>query len=132
MKTRIPFALLTAVTLFAASCGLSEKEKTAFLQAKKAKNDSLHIAEIQALQEEESYRATLRDSLTAYTNLLTRQQNALAKLRLETQATSQESKLESLKLEHINLQFALQHSTDQIAQLQSQLKISFRSQTASK
>jgi hypothetical protein len=126
MKTTIPLTLLTAATLLAASCGLSEKEKIAIVQAQKAKSDSLHVAEIKALKDEETYRASLRDSLTKYTTLLTRQQTALTRLRSQMQQTGEGPKLESLKLEQINLQFAIQHSTDQISQLQRGLSIAKR------
>jgi len=121
MKQSILVMLIAAVaTLLATSCGPSASEKIALLQAQKAKNDSVRIAELKALKEEDAYKASLRDSLTAYSDLLTRQQKSLAQLRANSLASNDQ--LSPTKIvELTNLRFAIQHSQDQISQLRYQL-----------
>jgi len=109
-----------ATTLLVAACGRSTTQTTAMLEAQKAKNDSIHIAEIKATQDAQAYQASLRDSLTAYNNLLTHQQKALNQLQSavnsgETQMTQDRT------LELTNLRFAVQHSQDQISLIKRQL-----------
>lgn len=112
--------LILATTLIAASCGLSDKERTTILQAQKAKNDSVRIAEIRAVKDEETYKASLRDSLSSYTSLLTRQQRSLAEFK--ARLNSGEAQLTPNKtVELTSLEFAVQHSQDQISQLRRQL-----------
>ena len=80
MKPTIIFALLATIIL-ATSCGLSEKEKVAILQAQQAKDDSIRVAQIKQVKDEDAQRSALGDSLSAYNTLLIRQQNALVQLR---------------------------------------------------
>lgn len=120
MRPIILSILIVAIALIATSCGPSASQRTAMLQAQKAKNDSLRIAELKAVKDEEAYKASLRDSLIAYNDLLTRQQKSLAQLRANTLASNdQMSPTKTVEL--TNLRFAIQHSQDQISQLKRQL-----------
>jgi hypothetical protein len=144
MKPTIIFALLATIIL-STSCGLSEKEKVALLQAQQAKDDSIRAAQIKQVKDEDAQRTALGDSLSAYNALLTRQQSALVQLRTaiytandemtqikafhlgrlpkdqETQVQNQELKIQSLILEQSNLQTAMQHSFQEIAQIKTEL-----------
>lgn len=136
MKTIAFFATI----LLLASCGLSEKERTAFLQAQKAKDDSARMADIQRLKDAETFRSALSDSLAAYSTLVAHQQESLTRLRAviytandeltelkqspqarETQVRKQEQKIQSLVVEQISLQASLEHNQAQITQIRSQL-----------
>jgi hypothetical protein len=135
MKPTVLFASL----LLLASCGPGEKERIAQLQAQKVKEDSVRIAEIQRLKDAEAFRSALNDSLTAYNTLVTQQQNALAQLRTAIYAANdelsqiresspgrdqvqrQELKIQSLIVQQITLQSAMQHSQAEIKQIRSQL-----------
>jgi len=127
-----------ASILLLASCGPSENEKIALLQAQKAKDDSIRTADIQRLKDAELFRAALSDSLTAYTTILTRQQNELTHLNAviyaandemaeiknsgrETQVRNQELKVQSLLVQQISLQASVQHSQVEINQIKKQL-----------
>jgi len=112
--------IAAAAALLATSCSLSASEKTALLQAQKAKNDSVRIAGLKALKEEDAYKASLRDSLTAYNDLLTHQQRSLAQMRA-TSLASNDQMSPTRTVELTNLRFAIQHSQDQISQLKRQL-----------
>jgi chromosome segregation ATPase len=141
-----PISLLTFILLLAScgllltSCGLGEKEKTARLQEQKAKDDSLHIAELQRLKEAESFRSALNDSLSAYTAQLTHQQHDLAQLRTAIYAANdelseikqshpdqapqvqrQEMKIQSMLVQQISLQSSAEHLQAEITQIRSQL-----------
>jgi len=127
--------------LLLASCGSNEKEKIAQLQAQKAKDDSIRTADIQRLKDAELFRSALRDSLTAYTTLLTQQQNALTRLRTaiytandemdqikearsgrsSKEVRNQELKIQSLLVEQISLQASLEHCQVAINEIKSQL-----------
>jgi hypothetical protein len=131
--------LLFASLLLLASCGLSEREKMAQLQAQKVRNDSIRIADVQRLKDAEAFRSALNDSLTAYNTLVTQQQNALNQLRAtiyaanaelsqikefrsgQGQVQKQELKIQSLIVQQITLQSAMQHSQAEIKQILSQL-----------
>lgn len=119
MKTPLLPALF-ATTLLAAACGPSASEKTAMLLVQKAKSDSIRTTEIKAIQDEQAYQASLRDSLTVYNDLLTRQQKALT--QLETAINSGDIEMNQTRtLELTNLRFAVQHSQDQISLIKRQL-----------
>ena len=134
-----PTTLLIAILLLA-SCGPSEKEKIALLQAQKAKDDSTRIAEIQRLKDAEVFRSALSDSLSAYNTLLARQQKDLAQLRTAIYAANdelseikqshpdqapqvqkQELKIQSMLVQQISLQSSAEHLQSEIAQIRSQL-----------
>lgn len=134
-----PIAIFASVLLLA-SCGLNEKERTALLQAQKAKDDSAKTAEIQRLKDAETFRSALSDSLAAYSTLVAHQQDALNKLRTviysandeltelrqspqarESQVRKQEQKVQSLVVEQISLQASLEHTQAEITQIRSQL-----------
>jgi hypothetical protein len=132
---------LCAFVLSLTSCGLSEQERTAVLQAQKAKDDSIRMADLQRLKDAATFRSALSDSLSAYTTLLAHQQEALTRLRAVIYAANdeltrireshpgqtskaqekQEQKVQSLLVEQISLQAALEHSQAAIAQIRSQL-----------
>ncbi|HEX3934269.1 MAG TPA: hypothetical protein VHW43_06290, partial [Puia sp.] len=119
MKPTIIFPFLATI-LLATSCGLSQKEKIDLLQAQQAKDDSIRVAQIKQVKDDEAQRTVLGDSLSAYNALLARQQSALVQLRTaiytandemtqikafhlgrlpkdrETQVQSQELKIQSL------------------------------------
>jgi hypothetical protein len=142
-----PILLLAfaATILLATSCGLGDKEKTAILQAQQAKDDSLRVAQIKQVKDQDALRSALRDSLSAYTILLDRQQSAMVQLRTtlytanddmtqikafhlgrlpkdrEAQVKNQELKIQFLILEQSKLQTSIQHSTEEIAQLKSEM-----------
>jgi len=144
MKPFFPLAF-SATILLATSCGLRDKEKTAILQAQQAKDDSLRVAQIKQVKDQDALRSALRDSLSAYTTLLDRQQNAMVQLRTslytanddmtqikafhlgrlpqdrEAQVKNQELKIQSLILEQSKLQTSIQHSTEEIVQLKSEM-----------
>jgi hypothetical protein len=144
MKPIFLLALSTTI-LLATSCGLRDKEKTAILQAQQAKDDSLRVAEIKQVKDQDAMRSALRDSLSTYTSLLDRQQSAMVQLRTtlytanddmsqikafhfgrlpkdrEAQVQNQELKIQSLILEQTKLQTSIQHSTEEISQLKSEL-----------
>ena len=144
MKPILLFAF-SATILLATSCGLRDKEKTAILQAQQAKDDSLRVAQIKQVKDQDALRSALRDSLSTYTTLLDRQQNAMVQLRTtlytanddmaqikafhlgrlpkdrEAQVQSQELKIQSLILEQTKLQTSIQNSTEEIAQLKSEM-----------
>ena len=144
MKPTILLALPVTIIL-ATSCGLSQKEKVAILQAQRAKDDSIRLAQIKQVKDEDGQRSALADSLSAYNTLLTRQQSALVQLRTaiytandemtqikafhfgrlpkdrETQVQSQELKIQSLLLEQSNPQTAIQHSFQEIVQIKTEL-----------
>ncbi|WP_431213579.1 hypothetical protein ACQ86N_01265 [Puia sp. P3] len=127
--------------LLLASCGPSEKEKIALLQAQKAKDDSAHTAEMQRFKDAEVFRSTLCDSLAAYSALLTRQQSTLTQLRTAIYTANdelteiktshagqpshdqekQELKIQSLIVQQITLQSEMQHNQAEISQIKSQL-----------
>lgn len=136
--------LLVAVVSLA-SCGLSEKEKTALLQAQKAREDSIRTADIPRLKDVQAQRSALSDSLASYNALLTRQQKGLIQLRSaiynandelvqikkfrsgrtpdeqETQVHNQEMKIQSLLVKQITLQSEMEHNQSEIAQIKAQL-----------
>jgi hypothetical protein len=138
---------LSVMAVFATSCGLSEKEKTEILQAQQTKDDSIRVAEIQKVKDEDALRSAFSDSITNYNNILVRQQNALVQLRTsiymandemtqikafhlgrlpqdkETQINSQELKIQTLVLQQSNLQTAIQHTVESIARLKSELVV---------
>ena len=143
MKPIILMALAATMTL--AACGISEKEKTALLQAQQAKDDSTRLAQIQQVKAEDTERSALRDSLSSNTTFLTREQNAMVQLRTciymandemtqikafhfgrlpkdrDAQIQNQEVKIQTLLLQQSNLQTAIQHTTVAIAQLKTAL-----------
>ena len=80
MKPMI-LAILSATMLLAASCGLSEKDKIALLQAQQAKDDSIRVAQIKQVKDEDALKSALSDSLSACTRLFNLQQNAMIQLR---------------------------------------------------
>lgn len=137
-----PIILMTlAATVMLASCGISEKDKTALLQAQQAKDDSTRLVQIQQVKAEDTERSALRDSLSSNTTFLAREQNALVQLRTSiymandemtqikafhfgrlpkdrgAQIQNQEVKIQTLLLQQTNLQKAIQHTTAAIAQL---------------
>ncbi|MBS1604610.1 MAG: hypothetical protein JST42_18235 [Bacteroidetes bacterium] len=131
---------LFAPLLILASCGLSEKEKTALLQEQKAKDDSTRTAELQRLKDAQQFRSALSDSLTAYNTLVARQQKDLAQLRAtiyaakdalsgikqshsdqSSQVQQQEQKIQSLLVQQISLQASLEHNQAEITRIRSQL-----------
>jgi hypothetical protein len=142
MKPIILMALATTMML-ATSCGVSEKEKTALLQAQQAKDDSIRLAQIQQVKEEETERSALRDSLSSNTAFLAREQNALVQLRTaiymandemtqikgfhfgrlpkdrDAQIQNQEVKIQSLLQQQTNLQTTIQHTIGIIAQMKT-------------
>ena len=119
MKTTFLAALFIA-TLLAAACGPRTSEKTAMLQVQKAKNDSLRIAEIKATRDAQAYQASLRDSLTVYNDLLTRQQKALT--QFQAAINNGDAQITQTKtVELTNLRFAVQHSQDEISLIKRQL-----------
>jgi hypothetical protein len=144
MKPTIIFAFLATI-LLTTSCGLSQKEKNDLLQAQQAKDDSICVAQIKQVKDENAQRSALGDSLSAYNTLLAHQQSALVQLRTtiytandemtqikafhlgrlpkdrETQVQNQELKIQSLILEQSNLQTAMQHSLQEISQIKSEL-----------
>lgn len=144
-----PMMLLafSAITILATSCGISDKEKTALLQAQQAKDDSIRVAQIKQVKDEEALRSALGDSLSVYNNLLGRQQNALIQLRTEiytandemtqiksfhfgrmpqdkeNQIRNQELKIQSLIMAQSNLQQAIQTTTEKITAIKAELEI---------
>jgi hypothetical protein len=144
----IILAALSATILLASSCGLSDKEKTALLQAQQAKDDSLRVAEIKQVKDEEATKSALSDSLSAYNDLLLRQQNALVQLRTEiytandemtqikgfhfgrmpqdreNQIRNQELKIQSLIMTQANLVVAIQNSAEKLRAIKIELEIS--------
>jgi hypothetical protein len=144
MKPNAILALSLAIILNS-SCGLNEKEKAAILKAQQAKDDSIRVAQVQQIKNEEGLRSALRDSLSAYTALLNRQQNALIQLRTdiytandemmqikafhfgrlpqdrEAQIRNQELKIQNLILEQSNLQTGIQHSMQELSEIKSDL-----------
>lgn len=133
---------LSAATLLAVSCGPTEKEKETILQAQKAKEDSVRIAEVRAIRDEEAYKATLRDSLAAYNALLPGRQAALVQIRAdiyaandrlnqlkatlssrehETLIREQESKIQCLIVQQTDLQSAIDHYKNEIAKIRRTL-----------
>jgi hypothetical protein len=147
MKPMILVAL-SATILLTTSCGISDKEKTALLQAQQAKDDSIRVAQIKQVKDEETLKSALGDSLSAYNNLLLRQQNALIQLRTdiytandemtqiksfhfgrmpqdkEIQIRNQELKIQSLIMTQTNLVSAIEHSTETIKAIRNELAIS--------
>jgi hypothetical protein len=141
---------LLVTIIFLASCGQSEKERTALLQAQKTRNDSILAANIQGLRDAGLQRSALGDSLTACTALLARQQKELAKIRTELidandeltrlrqthpgrttpdrepQVQNQELKIQSLLVRQISLQSELEHNQAGITQLKAQLATASR------
>jgi hypothetical protein len=147
MKLTILTAL-SATILLATSCGISDKEKTALLQAQQAKDDSIRVAQIKQVKDEEALKSALGDSLSAYNNLLLRQQNALIQLRTEiytandemtqiksfhfgrmpqdkeNQIRNQELKIQTLIMTQTNLVSAIEHSAETIRAIRTELAIS--------
>jgi hypothetical protein len=143
----IMLAALSAVLLSVTSCGLSEKEKTALLQAQQAKDDSIRVSQIKQVKDEEALKSALGDSLSAYNDLLGRQQNALVLLRTniytandemtqikafhlgrmpqdkENQIRAQELKIQSLIMAQSNLLTAIAHTTETIRGIRDELAI---------
>jgi hypothetical protein len=139
---------LSAILFLASSCGLTDKEKTAFLQAQQAKDDSIRIAQIKQVKEEEFQKAALGDSLATFKNLLTRQQNDLILLRTniyaandemaqikafhfgrmpkdkEYQIRIQELKIQSLIMAQANLQADIQNTSEKIRTIKTELEVS--------
>ncbi len=125
---------LSAILFLAASCGLSNKEKTSLLQAQQAKDDSIRVAQIKQVKDEEAFKTALEDSLADYKNLLNAQQNTLIQLRTtiytandemthiksfhfgrmpqdkENQIRAQELKIQSLLMQQTNLQMTIQQT----------------------
>jgi hypothetical protein len=143
----ITLAALSAALLFATSCGLSEKDKTALIQAQQAKDDSIRVAQIKQVKDAEALKSALGDSLSACNDLLGRQQNALVLLRTniytandemtqikafhfgrmpqdkENQIRSQELKIQSLVMAQSNLLTAIAHTTETIRGIRNELAI---------
>jgi hypothetical protein len=119
MKTSLLPALF-ATTLLAAACGPNTSEKTAMLLVQKAKSDSIRTIEIRATKDEQAYQASLRDSLTVYNDLLTRQQKTLTLLQAAINSGDGQM-TQTRTLELTNLRFAVQHSQDQISLIRRQL-----------
>jgi hypothetical protein len=140
--------VLSATILLATSCGLSEKEKTALLQAQQAKDDSIRTAEIKQVKDDDALKSALGNSLSAYNNLLNRQQNALVQLRAnlytandemtqvkafhfgrlpqvrENDIRNQELKIQSLITAQTNLLGAMKNTTEKINAIKIELEIS--------
>ncbi len=134
-----------AAFVWAASCGLNQKDKTALLIAQQAKDDSIRMEDIDQLKKTEVLKASLNDSLTFYTDLLNRQQNALVlnKTSIYTandemtqiqsfhlgrlpqtrdqQVHDQELKIQSLVLDQQKLQAGIRESAEAISALRTRL-----------
>lgn len=137
---KILFLALPAILMLAASCGLSEKEKIALLQAQKAHDESLSLAKIQQVKDEETLRSSLRDSITSNSAILVREQNAMVQLRTTiymaneemtqikgfhfgrlpqdraAQIQNQEARIQTLLLQQNNLQTVIQNTINTINQ----------------
>lgn len=146
MKSMI-LAALSATLILCTSCGLTEKEKIALLQAQQAKDDSIRIAQINQVKNQEAQKAALGDSLAAYKNLLTGQQNDLIQLRTniytandemtqikafhfgrmpkdrDDQIRNQELKIQSLLMAQTNLQVAIQHTAEKINAIKTEFEM---------
>ncbi|HEV3324072.1 MAG TPA: hypothetical protein VG052_00655 [Puia sp.] len=144
MKPIITLAL-SAATILAAACGLNEKEKISLLQGQQAKDDSIRVAEVNPVKKSQALKSALQDSLAFYNALLERQQNMLIQSRAalytandemtqikafhlgrlpqtrDTQVRDQEVKLQTIALEQSKLRTAIQHNTDGISRLKSEL-----------
>jgi hypothetical protein len=122
-----------------------ENQKTAQLQAQRAKDDSIRIAQIRQIKETEILKSSLEDSLASYKSLLGRQQNLLIQLRTtiytanddmtqikafhlgrlpqtrEMEVRNQELKIQSLIMQQSSLQEDVQHSTNKISQISAEI-----------
>jgi hypothetical protein len=138
---------LSATTLFATSCGLSEREKTALLQTQQVKDDSIRVARIKQVKDAEAQKAALDNSLETYKNVLARQQNDLIQLRTniytandemtqikafhfgrmpqdrDNQIRNQELKIQSLIMAQANLLQSIQNTTERISAIKTELEI---------
>lgn len=145
MKPLVTLISAVAIVL-AASCGINQKDKTALIVAQQAKDDSIRIADIDQLKKTEALKVSLNDSLTFYTALLNKQQNALFLNRTslytandemtqiqgfhlgrlpqtrEQQVHDQELKIQALILDQQKLQLAIRESTNAISALQIRLQ----------
>ncbi len=141
----ITLAALSAVLVLATSCGLSEKDKTTLLQAQQAKDDSIRVAQIKQVKDEQALKSALGDSLSAYNDLLERQQRSLVLLRTniytandemtqikafhfgrmpqdkENQIRAQELKIQSLIMAQTNLLAAIEHTTEAVRGIRNEL-----------
>ena len=144
MKRILIFSLIAVVIVASGYC-LLENQKTAQLQAQKAKDDSIRIAQIRQIKETEILKSSLEDSLASYKSLLGRQQNALIQLRTsiytanddmtqvkafhlgrlpqtrEMEVRNQEIKIQSLIMQQSSLQEDVQHSMNKISQLSAEI-----------
>ena len=142
---RILIFSLTAAAIAASGYCLLENQKTAQLQAQKAKDDSIRIAQIRQIKETEILKSSLEDSLASYKSLLGRQQNALIQLRTsiytanddmtqvkafhlgrlpqtrEMEVRNQEIKIQSLIMQQSSLQEDVQHSMNKISQISAEI-----------
>jgi hypothetical protein len=147
MKSMILLAI-SATLFLVTSCGISDKEKTALLQAQQAKDDSIRVAQIKQVKDDEVLRSALNDSLSANNNLLSRQQNALIQLRTdiytandemtkikafhfgrmpqdrENQVRNQELKIQSLIVAQTNLVGAIEHTSETVRAIRTELALS--------
>jgi hypothetical protein len=118
------------------------------LQTQRAKDDSIRVAQIKQVKDEEALKTALGDSLSASNSLFVRQQNALVQLRTEiytandemtqikgfhfgrmpqdreNQIRNQELKIQSLMMTQTNLLVAIDHTTETIRGLKNELAIS--------
>ena len=144
MKRILIFSLIAVVIVASGYC-LLENQKTAQLQAQKAKDDSIRIAQIRQIKETEILKSSLEDSLASYKSLLGRQQNALIQLRTsiytanddmtqvkafhlgrlpqtrEMEVRNQEIKIQSLIMQQSSLQEDVQHSMNKISQISAEI-----------
>jgi energy-converting hydrogenase Eha subunit H len=143
---KLPITLLSVAAAFIAiSCGLSQNQKTALLDAQKAKDDSIRIAAIGQVKKTEALKSSLGDSINFYVELLNRQQNSLilnktavftandemtqiqafhlgrTPQQRDQQVRDQELKIQTLVSQQPSLQTAIQQITYKIYNFKSQL-----------
>jgi hypothetical protein len=145
MKPIITLTLLLATIFLATNCGLSEREKSTLLQHQKDIDDSIRSAQITQIKEVEKEKSALSDSLTYYSNLLSRQKNSLIQVRTslytandqmtqikafhlgrmpidkESQIRNQEVFIQSLYLQQDSTQAVIRSSTERIVQVRMEL-----------
>jgi hypothetical protein len=144
MKPLIIPVMALAIFLIV-SCGLSQNEKSALLNAQKAKDDSIRVAAVTQVKKTDSLKSSLNESIIFYTSLLGRQQSALILNKTaiytandemtqiqafhvgrtpqerEQQVAAQELKIQSLVSLQASLQTAIQQNIDKISAFRIQL-----------
>jgi hypothetical protein len=145
MKPLTISTILLATAVLVASCGLSEKERTALIQRQKEIDDSIHLADINKAKEIEKEKSALSDSLAYYSVLISQQKNALAHNRAslytandqmtqiksfqlgrlpgdrESQIHNQELYIQTLLIQQDSIQTVIRSSMDKTSQIKTEL-----------